>query len=164
MVTSSIISDTTYQIDGLGELTEETGEYTLRLDATSLHDVAGNPGDGFAELSWDNESSIDDQFNELREQINHLAAYVLISRGPGFSLKKKLSNALRKFNEGHFNPASRQIGAVLNHLHGMVYVGDLTAEQAQGAIDAAEAFEIASMPGPTQKRHRWTPTWTYFTL
>ncbi|MEA5536850.1 S8 family serine peptidase [Crocosphaera sp. XPORK-15E] len=44
-VTVSYISDTTYRINGLDNLTNTPGIYSLRVDATTIQDNAGNSGD-----------------------------------------------------------------------------------------------------------------------
>jgi Ca2+-binding RTX toxin-like protein len=44
-VTVEYISGTTYRINGLGELTNASGTYSLRVDATTIQDNAGNSGD-----------------------------------------------------------------------------------------------------------------------
>ncbi|TRU88111.1 MAG: hypothetical protein EWV76_09640 [Microcystis novacekii Mn_MB_F_20050700_S1] len=44
-VTVTSLSDTTYRINGLGELTNTPGIYNLKVDATTIQDNAGNSGD-----------------------------------------------------------------------------------------------------------------------
>jgi len=44
-VTVEYLSDTTYRINGLGNLTNTPGIYNLKIDATTIQDNAGNSGD-----------------------------------------------------------------------------------------------------------------------
>jgi len=51
-VTISLVSGSTYQISGLSGLTTGEGEYTLTVDATGVHDLAGNAGTNSISTSW----------------------------------------------------------------------------------------------------------------
>ena len=43
-VTITLVSDNTYSINGLGDVTNTPGNYTIQVDTTTLSDNAGNPG------------------------------------------------------------------------------------------------------------------------
>lgn len=47
-VTISELSDATYRIDGLGDLTDTVGSYELIVDTTTIQDLAGNTGEFLA--------------------------------------------------------------------------------------------------------------------
>ena len=51
-VTMSLVSGSTYQINGLSGLTMNNGEYTLSVSAADIDDQSGNPGSGTLSTSW----------------------------------------------------------------------------------------------------------------
>ncbi|AKE63138.1 Alkaline phosphatase [Microcystis aeruginosa NIES-2549] len=51
-VTVEYLSDTTYRINGLGDLTNTPGIYSLQVDATTIQDNAGNSGDAAKTTSF----------------------------------------------------------------------------------------------------------------
>ncbi|WP_254064188.1 S8 family serine peptidase, partial [Microcystis aeruginosa] len=51
-VTVEYLSDTTYRINGLGDLTNTPGIYSLQVDATTIQDNAGNNGDAAKTTSF----------------------------------------------------------------------------------------------------------------
>ncbi len=51
-VTVEYLSDTTYRINGLGNLTNTPGIYNLKIDATTIQDNAGNNGDAAKTTSF----------------------------------------------------------------------------------------------------------------
>jgi hypothetical protein len=51
-VTASLVSGSTYQINGLSGLTTNNGNYTLTVDAADIDDTYGNPGSGTVKTSW----------------------------------------------------------------------------------------------------------------
>ncbi len=51
-VTASLVSDSTYQINGLAGLTAAQGNYTLTVNAADIQDPNGNSGSGTLSTSW----------------------------------------------------------------------------------------------------------------
>ncbi len=51
-VTLSLVSGSTYQINGLSSLTLSNGDYTLGVNAAGIEDQNGSPGSGSASTSW----------------------------------------------------------------------------------------------------------------
>ena len=51
-VTVEYLSDTTYRINGLGDLTNTPGIYNLKIDTTTIQDNAGNSGDAAKTTSF----------------------------------------------------------------------------------------------------------------
>jgi subtilisin family serine protease len=51
-VTVALVSGTTYRINGLGALTTPLGNYQLKVDATTIKDLAGNNGDASQTASF----------------------------------------------------------------------------------------------------------------
>ena len=51
-VTVSLVSGSTYQINGLSGLTASNGDYTLTVNATDIDDANGNPGQNALSTSW----------------------------------------------------------------------------------------------------------------
>jgi len=51
-VTISLVSGSTYQINGLSGLTASNGNYTLTVNAAGIQDPSGNPGTNSLSTSW----------------------------------------------------------------------------------------------------------------
>ncbi len=51
-VTFALVTGSTYQINGLGTLTTNNGNYTLTVNAAGIDDQTGNPGSGTLSTSW----------------------------------------------------------------------------------------------------------------
>jgi hypothetical protein len=86
--------------------------------------------------------STEDQINLLTEQVNALVSSGVLNEGIGNALISKLDNALNSFNNSNNTAGVNQVEAFIHQVSALLNSGELTDDQAQSLIDAADEIIV----------------------